>query len=263
MIPYFCSKLSEMKYLEEDSIFKVVIVDDERGGRTTLRNQLNSLFGDKLRIEEVNSVASGIKKIEEVEPDIVLLDVMMGDGSGFDLLERCNYKGFSLIFVTAHEKYAIKAFKFSAIDYLLKPVENDALKVAMTKSMEESQDNSLSAKLDVLFSNKKELSKLVIPTQKGIEIVLVKDIIRLEADGNYSKIIMEDGLIMSSKTLKEFDKILSNSGFFRVHKSYLINMDKVKRFLNEDGGMVVTIDGAKVEIARRRKEMFLKYLTEV
>jgi two-component system LytT family response regulator len=241
----------------------VVIVDDEGGGRSALKNQLNNLFDSILEIHEANSVASGIQKIEEVEPDIVLLDVMMGDGSGFDLLENCNYNAFSLIFVTAHEKYAIKAFKFSAIDYLLKPFDTEDLELAMRKSMDESQDNSLSAKLDVLFSNKKEITKLVIPTQKGIEIVYVNDIIRLEADGNYSKIILEDGLIMSSKTLKEFDKILSNSRFFRVHKSYLINMDKVKRFLNEDGGMVVTTDGAKIEIARRRKEMFLKFLTEV
>lgn len=253
-----------MRYYDDTVQLRVVIIDDERGGRETLKKQIEGIFDQSLIVVgEANSVASGILEIEALEPDIVLLDVMMGDGTGFELLEKCKYKNFSLIFVTAHEKFAVRAFKFSAIDYLLKPVDTEALEIALQKSIDEQKNNSLSAKLDVLFSNKKELSKLAIPTQQGIEIVIVSEIIRLEADGNYSRIFLSDGVIMSSKTLKEFDQILSGSNFFRVHKSHLINMNKIKRFLNEDGGFVVTSDGAKVEIARRRKEMFLKFLTEV
>lgn len=239
---------------------RIAIIDDEQSGRSILSKLIENNFSQFVEIKQADSKRNGLKLIKSFEPDIVLLDVMMGDGTGFDLLEEVSQLDFRLIFITAHEQFAIKAFRYSAIDYLLKPISDELLKTAMQKCFDEINNKDLGIKLDVLFANKETVKKIAIPTQQGIEIVLIKEIIRLEADGNYTKLFLKEGSIMSSKTLKEFDQILSKSNFFRVHKSHLVSLNEVKRFLNEGGGYVVTSDGAQVEIARRRKELFLSTL---
>tara|TARA_B100000809_G_scaffold266837_1_gene332052 strand:+ start:1083 stop:1829 length:747 start_codon:yes stop_codon:yes gene_type:complete len=237
-----------------------VIIDDEPKGRQTLNSYLDLYCDDVKLLGDADSVISGAKLINKTKPDLVFLDIMMGDGTGFELLERCQNLDFSVIFVTAHEEYALKAFKYSAVDFLLKPIDEDLLIQAVDKTNKSKDSNSLSARLDTLLSNQKQLKKLAIPTINSVEIVHVEDIIRLEADGNYTSIFIDNNKITSSKTLKEFDQILSGSTFFRIHKSHLVNLDKVVRYIQGDGGTVITEDGSEIEVARRRKESFLATL---
>lgn len=237
-----------------------VIIDDEQKGRQTMTSYIELYCDDIELLGDADGVESGVKLINKTKPDLVFLDIMMGDGTGFDLLEKCQNLNFSVIFVTAYEEYALKAFKYSAVDFLLKPIDGDLLTQAVEKIAKRKDSDSLSARLDTLLSNQKQLKKLAIPTINSVEIVHIEDIIRLEADGNYTCIHIKNNKITSSKTLKEFDQILSGSTFFRIHKSHLVNLDKIVRYTQGDGGTVVTEDGSEIEVARRRKESFLNAL---
>ncbi len=246
--------------MHDSQSINAIIIDDEKRGRETLAEQIRLSCPEVAITGEASGVKEGVTLVESEKPDLVFLDIMMGDGSGFDFLEQCRYKDFEVIFVTAHENFALKAFEYSAVHYLLKPVDEDLLCQAVQKIASDKGSKHLSEKLDVLLSNKKQLKKLAIPTSSGVEIAPIEDIYHLEASGNYTYIHLRDSSILSSKTLKEFDSILSGSSFFRIHKSYLINMEKVVRYVQGDGGHVVIENGCEIEIARRRKDAFLKAL---
>jgi two-component system LytT family response regulator len=238
-----------------------VIIDYESNSIETISSYLSIYCPDVELVGTATGIHEGLTVLDEKNPDLLFLDIMMGDGSGFDLLESCHQKSFSVIFVTAYERFAIKAFQYSAVDYLLKPIEGLLLQQAVEKASKNNE--GVKKTLEVLKENKRELKKLAIPTTNSVEMISLSDIVRLEANGNYTNIFTKSGKYVASRTLKEYDSILSGSSFFRVHKSHLINLDKILRYVQGEGGYVVMDGGASIEVARRRKEGLLDVLTHL
>ena len=245
-------------------MIRAVIIDDEQEGRNTLNNMLNSFCSNVSISGLAHNVESGISLIENEQPELVFLDIHMPDGTGFDLLERLKQVTFKVIFVTAYDQYALKAIKFSAIDYLLKPVEPQQLIDAVNKLGEQSSDFDLISKqISTLFRNKNGFERITLPTFEGLRFIVLKDIIRCEADNNYTNFFLSSGeKVLVTRTLKEYDDTLSGLDFIRVHQSHLVNSKYIDRYIKGDGGSVIMTDGSQVEVSRRRKEEFLKRMTE-
>jgi len=245
---------------------KTVIVDDEKRARESIADMI-ALYCPKLNIAGVaDSVLSGLEVIKTEKPDLVFLDIKMQDGTGFDLLNRIENKNFALIFLTAYDEYAIKAFKFSAVDYLLKPLDPDELILAVNKAVEDIENNkmNISTLIENLNSIKKDNKKIVLKTTDSIHLISINDIIRLESTGNYTKFyLVNQKPIMVSHTLKDYDDILTEYGFFRVHQSHLVNLQHIIRLDKADGGVIVLTNNEQAPISIRKKEAFLKALSEI
>ncbi|PKP05311.1 MAG: DNA-binding response regulator [Bacteroidetes bacterium HGW-Bacteroidetes-6] len=240
---------------------KIVIVDDEESGRETLRNFLTKYCNGVEIVAEANGVASGIGQIVLHKPDLVFLDVQMQDGTGFDLLSGLSERKFQVVFVTSYDQYALQAFRFSAADYLLKPVDPDQLIEAVEKVRSNIEKKEITSKLDVLVSNVNRLEKIALPAMDGIRFVNIEDIVRCESDDNYTMFFMKSGeSIVVSKTLKEYELMLNGMRFCRVHKSYLVNLKYVSRYVPGDGGYLILEDGSHVDVSRRKKEALLEML---
>ena len=209
----------------------------------------------------VQGVANGKKVIEELHPDLVLLALQMNDGTGFDLLQSFSQIDFKVIFITAYDKYAVRAFEFSALHYLVKPVTLDGIKAAVVR-YKETKDENITNKLSVLkdtLKNKNE--KIIIPSTDGLNIVKLGDIIRLEADDVYTMFYMTDGKrFVASKPLNNYEKILEDLPFSRVHSKHLINLMYIKRYIKGKGGSVIMEDNTEVEVSVRKKADFLEKL---
>jgi two-component system LytT family response regulator len=240
---------------------KAVIIDDEKDGRIALQNFLKKYCKQVSVIGEADGVKSGIEQINKCKPDIVFLDIQMQDGTGFDLLELITEINFKIVFVTAYDEYAVRAFKYSAMDYLLKPIHPDLLVAAVKKLDKDLGVLELHKKIEVLISNKKSVEKLALPSFDGIRLVRINDIVRCVSDNNYTTIYLQNGdKIIVTKTLKEYQEILTHFKFYRVHKSHLINLNFVEKYIQGEGGYVIMEDGSKVDVSRRRKEEFLMVL---
>jgi two-component system LytT family response regulator len=243
-------------------MFKAVIIDDESKARNALKNLIEKHCSNIAVIAEADCVKAGVDIIKEYEPDIAFLDVQMPDGTGFDLLEQIGDIDFKIIFASAYDKFAIQAFRFSAIDYLLKPVEPEMLIEACSRLTGDSKISEINKKLEVLLNNRNSFEKIALPTLDGINFVKIKDIIRCESDNNYTNIFLNDGKkYIVSKTLKEFDEMLTPFNFFRIHKSHLINLNYLQRYNKGEGGYVIMEDGSELEVSRRRKEDFIRALS--
>ncbi len=241
---------------------KAVIIDDEKNGRNTLNSLLTKYCPEIEIIGEAFDVNSGIEVIEELNPDIVFLDVEMPDGTGFDLLSQIGDIEFEVIFVTAYDKYAVRAFQFSAVDYLLKPVNPNLLVTAVGKIKDNSEVKLLSEKIDTLLGNTKKLDKIVLHTAEGIHVVKIENIIRCTADDYYTIFHLKDNSkITVSITLKEYAESLEDFNFFRTHQSHLVNLDYVDRYVNTEGGYLVMQNGDTVEVSRRKKKLLIEALT--
>lgn len=241
---------------------RTIIIDDEPKSRNTIKNYIAKYAPALEIIGEGDSVKTGSELIETKKPDLVFLDVEMGDGTGFDLLGLITHTDFKLIFCTSHEKYAIKAFRFSAIDYLLKPVDPDIFQSAINKVT--SGNISAKTQLEILKTNQSEFKRIALSTSEGITLVDIDSIIRMESNSNYTSFFLENNsLILASKTLKEFDDLLSESGFIRIHKSHLVNAKFIMKYIKGDGGWIVMSDGSKVEVSRRKKDILLQFLTNI
>lgn len=244
-------------------MLRTLIVDDEARSRKALANLIDYYCEDVLLIGEATDVQSGIDKIQKLEPDLVLLDVEMPDGNAFDLLRAFEEIDFGIIFTTAHQEYALQAIKYSALDYLLKPVDPDELKAAIEKASQ-SKKNELGIKLKAYSENinsKTGPRKIVLNTSNTIYVVNLDEIIRCESDQNYTKIhIQNRETVVVSKTLKEFDELLGDQGFFRVHQSHLINLGYIDHYEKGLGGNVVMKNRIKIPVSSRRKESFLRLL---
>lgn len=242
---------------------RTIIIDDEPRARKTIANML-SLYCQELEvIAEGESVAQGLQLIKQEAPDLVLLDIKMPDGTGFDLLEQLDERDFALVFITAFDEFALKAFKFSAMDYLLKPIDPDELVLTLKRVVDhwKNDNNDLSLVLNNIRDLKKENKKLVLKTTESIFVVSVQDIIRCESSGNYTHFYVHgEHSILVSHTLKEYEDILKDFNFIRVHQSHLVNLEYIKRYDKQDGGFLVMKDGAKVPVATRKKEMLLRVL---
>ncbi len=242
-------------------MMKAVVIDDEENGRNSLVGLINNYCPEIEIVGEAFDVKSGIELIKRLNPYVVFLDIEMPDGTGFDLLSKLDSVEFEVVFITAFEKYAIKAFQFSAVDYLLKPLNSDLLIASVQKLKRTKNVEGLDKKIDTLLDNIKKIDKLVLPTAEGIHVVRVENIIRCLADDYYTIFYTKDGnKITVSRTLKEYAETLENLNFFRTHRSNLINLDYVDRFVNTDGGYVVMQNGDSVEVSRRRKKLLLEAL---
>ncbi|MCR9228286.1 MAG: response regulator [Flavobacteriaceae bacterium] len=246
-------------------MLKAIIVDDEQH----CINRLDGLLQDQGHDIEVMARCKTINEAKgEITcsfPDIVFLDVQLGKNTGFDLLSQLDTFDFEVIFTTSFDNYALQAFKFSALDYLLKPIDKNDLANALQKLRNHKNLKETSKKIDILFHNFKEgneLSKrIAIPTLDGFAMLDTNDIIRLQSDVNYTHIhTLSNKRITASKTLKYFEGVLEGNAFFRVHKSHLVNLSFVEHYVKGKGGYIVLTDGSKIEVAVRRKEELIKKL---
>lgn len=244
-----------------------IIVEDEQQSIELLSAMLKEQFGDDVSVTSTcKTVETAIAKIRECTPDLLFLDVQIGDQTGFDLLQQVDYKNMKIIFITAYEKYAIQAFKFSATDYLLKPISVADLHHAVSKVLSLKYETDSYKKIETLLKNiySKDRRKLCIPDMNGFNIVEINDIIRCESNINYTTIYVNKGNpITVAKSLKEFEKMLIDFNFFRVHNSHLINLSHVKGYNRAKGGFVQLTNGEEIEVSVRRKEEFIKKIAQV
>ncbi|MBX2992413.1 MAG: response regulator transcription factor [Bacteroidetes bacterium] len=246
-----------------------IIIDDEQSCISRLSGLLESHCADTIRLTgSADSVERGIRLIQDAQPGLVFLDVQIGEETGFDLLRRLKDVTFEVVFTTAYEKYAMQAIKFSAADYLLKPVDPDDLVHAVEKLKARMSKEETAQKLDVLFHNLRTLEgaskKISVPTISGLEFLQVSDIIRCESDVNYTNIYVKGRQKLTvAKTLKEFEELLTDYNFFRVHNSHLINLSHIKKYNKGSGGYITMTDNSEVEVSTRRKDEFLKRIAEL
>lgn len=243
-------------------VLKAIIVDDERKSRESLKVLINDFCKDVKVVGTAESVSEAIGLIEQYEPDMVFLDIQMNAETGFDLLKKMVQVNFEVIFTTAHSEYAIEAIKFSALDYLLKPIDIEELKNAVKKYKNKRSGNSISKKIENLIenfkSNHSDSFKMALPTAEGLVFVNLTDITYLEADGSYTKVYKNNGeVFMVTKNLKEYEGLLNNKNFFRIHNSYLINLNEVERYVKGEGGYVVMKNGKNLDVSKRKKQAFL------
>lgn len=247
-------------------IIKTIVIEDESKSRSMLVNMIQKVNSNLQIVGEAISVNDGIEKIKALKPDLVFLDVSMPDGTGFDLLEKVQGQKFELIFATASDQYAIKAIKYSACDYLLKPIDIEELKSAIDKVISKKNESPNMDNLNFLIQHLKKsddnFQKITLPTGNAYEIVAIKDIIRCEADASYTTFYLVDKRkILVSLGLKHYEELLPTNDFIRVHHQHLINMNHVIRYLKEDGGYAIMVDGSKIELSRRKKDHFLEKLS--
>lgn len=245
-------------------MIKAIIVDDEAKGREILRALLSRTCKNVEVVATANSAESGAEAIRKFHPSLVFLDIEMPGGNGFTLLEKTKDQNFEVIFTTAYSQYAIKAIRFSALDYLLKPINPEELKAAVDK-VEITQSTKVGNRRNVetLLSNIEEAApkKVVLPNVHGAEYVLLDDIVRCSADGNYTLVVMTNGKkILVAKTLKDYEEMFAEENFCRVHHAHLVNLKHVVRYIKGEGGQVELSDGSTVEVSRRKKTEFLERL---
>lgn len=249
-------------------MLKAIIIDDEQGSRETLEHLIKDFCKDVEIVAMADGVESGISCIKQFQPDVVFLDIEMNSATGFDLLRKFDDIFFDVIFTTAYSNYAIKAFKFSAVDFLLKPIDIDDLRNAVDKVRNRKQKENHNSRFELMMHNIKqadpEKQRLAISTMEGLVFINAVDIIRLEADGAYTGIFQKNGQKMiTSKDLKLFEEILDKNQFVRVHNSHIINLSEVQKYVKGEGGYVVLSDGSHVDISKRRKEHFLSKINKV
>ena len=244
-------------------MIKAILVDDEPRARDTLKKIIENYFHEVHILGEAAGVNEAYELINKLKPDAVFLDIEMPDGSGFDLLKLFDTIDFKVLFVTAHEEHALKAIKFSAMDYILKPVNTNELREAIEKVKENmGQEQDIDIKLKSFFANmetdRKTKKKIVLKTAESIFLVPLENIVRCEADCNYTWVHFNNQpKILISKPLKHFDDMLKDFNFIRVHQSHLVNINHVIRVNKVDSGELVFSDNATVPIsARKRKELF-------
>ena len=206
--------------------------------------------------------------ISTLKPDLVFLDIEMPNGNAFDLLEKFKEIDFNIIFITAYDHYAIKAIKFSAVDYILKPIDSEELVLAVKRFEDKiGQKSSLNNQFKTLLSNVRpgnKLKKVGIPDGDGLVFINLSDIIRCDSDGNYTFFILTTGKkIIASRTLGEYEQMFTDDNFFRIHRSHLINLEHVKKYIKGEGGYVVMSDNSQVEVSRRNKNDFLEKLSHL
>ncbi len=238
-----------------------VIIDDEQAAQITLMKFLQMHCPNVNIVGTADGVEEGLKLLNNKSIDLVFLDIKMNDGTGFDLLKRLPNIGFNLVFTTAYDEYALKAFKHSAIDYLLKPIDPLELIDAVAKVSPSNTDTS-AQRIDSMLElyKDKKFDKIAIPSVDEFHFVRILDIIRCEASSNYTIIYLANGKrIVAPKTLKEFEELLTSDGFFRVHQSHLINLSHIQQFLKTKNKLRMS-DSSEVEVSRRKKTLFMELI---
>lgn len=243
-------------------MLKSIIIDDELKGRETLRTMVTSYCEGIEVVATCQNVNEAIEAINTLKPDVVFLDVQMQGETGFDLLSKLDNINFEVIFTTAHSEYALRALKCSAIDYLLKPIDISDLQKAVAK-VDKKRVANFAERVRQLLQNLKDTTsenyKLAIPTAEGLIFIRAKDILYCKASGNYTEIYMIDGKKhLVSRQLKEYEGILDHRDFFRIHHSFLINLNRIKSYVRGEGGYVIMSDDSTIDVSRRKKEAFME-----
>ena len=242
-------------------MIRSIIIDDDRVIQEQVSKIIETYCPNVSIVAQATDVESGVAAINKHEPDLVLLDIRMPDGSGFDLIKHFDKPDFKIIFVSGYIEYAIKGYKFGAIDYILKPIDNEELACAINKADDMIRYEE-KLQLKAMEDNIKALNKthkIILKTSEHIHLINIDDIIRIEADGNYSTFYIQDGRkVLVSRAIKEYEESLIDKGFHRIHKSHIVNINKLSYFDKTDSGDVIMMDGSVVPVASRKKEMLLK-----
>lgn len=254
---------------------RAVIIDDETNAREALASLVRIVSPEVVICGEARNAETGAELIRRERPSLVFLDIQMPGKNGFDMLAGFEKIDFGVIFTTAYQEYAIRAFRFSAIDYLLKPIDPDELQTAIGKfreragSVNPEQLRILQEQLDparptrLVERKRNDNQRIALPTAEGVHFVQMTEIIQCESLGSYTKFHLVKGpAIVVSRLLKEYEEILDNYYFFRVHQSNIINLEHIKRYVKGDGGQVWMSDNTEIEVSRRRKDEFLALLSD-
>ncbi|MFL5753250.1 MAG: LytR/AlgR family response regulator transcription factor [Bacteroidia bacterium] len=249
-------------------MLSVIIIDDEKKARNALREMISMSCPGVTILAEADGVESGIEAINKFNPDVLLLDIKIKNGTGFDILSKLVRITSKIIFVTAYQEYAIKAFKFSAIDYLLKPVDPEDLSDALKRAAESVDNEKNTQQLSLLLENfagaAKQVKKIALKTANNIYIFNVADILYCKSDGNYTEFHCVDGRkALVSKTIGEYEELLSGYNFVRSHHSFLINLGHVVRFDKNDGGTLVIKNGESIPVSSRKRDILLEALNKL
>ena len=249
-------------------MIKAILVEDEINGRNNLKNQLAKYCKNISLIGEADSVEAGLALLKNpsIKPDLAFLDINLPDGLVFQLLDQVKEIKFDIIFVTAFEKYAVQACDYSSIGYLTKPIDPDKL-VEKVKRIKAGKNNLINERYEVFknnYNNPNAFEKMSISAIDGIYFVSIKDIVRFEAEDNYTHIHLNDGeKITASRTIKAYEDMLASVNFYRVHKRHVINLNYMRKFVKGDGGYLVMDDGKEIEVSRRRRPAFVEQMRKL
>ena len=244
---------------------KTVIVDDRNSIREFI-TQLLSNMDDIEVVGEAENVKHAISVINTKKPDLILLDIQLPDGNGFEILEGLTYTDYRVIFVTSHEEFALKAFKYSALDYVVKPIDPEVFYSSIEKAKSHFSAGDQQLKIQSLIENltsNKTTKKLVLNTQETVHVVNSEEITRCESDGSYTLVYFQERKIMISRKLKDFEEMLSGLSFYRSHRSHLINLNFVDRYEKKDGGYIIMKDNTSVPLSAAKKEEFFELLVAI
>jgi two-component system LytT family response regulator len=243
-----------------------IIIDDEPAVRNTISVIIKNNFPEIKVVATAGSVTEGCDTLTRHRPDLLFLDVEMPDGTGFDLLRKISPVTFRVIFVTGHQEYALAAIKVSALDYILKPIDETELKTAIGKASEIINRADEQLKLSALTENlqgRKVLKRIILKTADSLQLVSVSDLIRAEADSNYTSFYLSGGKrVLVSKTIKEFESLLSGSAVIRVHQSHMVNLNHVDKFMKHDGGYLLLKDGSTIPVSPNLKQKVLQAISD-
>ena len=246
---------------------KCIIIDDEQDACTILKGLLNGYVPNVKVVDVAHNIDSAIEKINRHKPDLVFLDIEMPNGNGFTLFEKLWKIDFDIIFATAFDQYAIQAIKYSALDYLLKPYDLRDLKAAVAKLQEKKQKEFNQKRIEILLENiggNDSIKKIALPTHDGFIYINIKNIVHIQADGNYSVLYTFNAKKhLISKPLGEIEDLLQGIGFFRIHRSSIINLNFVNKYIKSEGHQVLMDDGSMLDVSHRRKDNFLEMMSNL
>jgi two-component system, LytTR family, response regulator len=247
-----------------NTMIKTIIVDDERHSCEALQILISDCCPQLSLAAVCYSGEQALQQIQSIRPQLVFLDIEMPNMNGFQLLEQLPHIDFEVIFTTSYDQYAIKAIKFSALDYLLKPVDREELRKAVEK-VQKSLSDTYSQQLEILLQKVNQPSSLAqriaLPTMQGLELVPINSIISCSSNSNYTEFLLLDKRkILVSRTLKEVEEMLQGYAFMRVHHSYIVNLNEITRYIKGEGGYIIMTDGSTVDVSRSRKEALMQKL---
>lgn len=249
-------------------MIRTILVDDEPRGLNTLKKLLQEYCPELKIVAECGTAESAKEQITQLEPHLVFLDISLPGKTSFDMLSELDKINFEIIFVTAHNQYTMQAFHYSAVDYLVKPIDEDLLADAVKRAIKRINVSSVNDNVSTLLYNigksgSPQKMKLCIPSLKGFQVVELNDILFCEAAGSYTNFhFMNHPFICSARPLYEYEEMLADSGFTRIHKSYLVNLLHVKEYIRGEGGQIILSNNKEIEVSRRKKESFINRMKE-
>ncbi|MEZ4893797.1 MAG: LytTR family DNA-binding domain-containing protein [Saprospiraceae bacterium] len=243
-------------------MIKAILIDDEKSSLEMLEWLMGTYCPEISILKKCNSAADGIEAIQELNPDVVFLDIEMPKMNGFEMLDRIKNINFEVVFTTAYDQFAVRAFRHSALNYLLKPIDPDDL-VATAERLKQKKSTPSTEQMELLFhslmNQKTNVERIALSTGDGLVFVQTKDIAYCQAESNYTNVVMADNRkMLVAKTLKEIDETLSGKDFFRVHNSYLVNINHISRFVRGDGGYILMPDNTQITISRSKRDEFFQ-----